>query len=124
MEAIWNDPAYITIVQELVKENPICEYCGEASETAHHDHSWMYKSRDEYYRKENMTPICHTCHHMYRRGYVICPTCKKEGRRGYMVRGAERCSIWHRTAADGPAGKKARVFKKAVVHGEWKRILR
>jgi len=96
-EEIWPDPEYRAVEAEFLRENPKCHYCGRPSEVAHHDNPDSYHSKEEYYKKENMTPACHQCHAMYRRGYEICPVCLLKGGYRYMVRGKDECSI-HRPA--------------------------
>jgi len=75
-QSIWKDPKYRQIEKEFIRDNPKCDYCGQPSKLAHHNESWMYKRKEEYYKKENMTPVCGKCHMMYRKGFIICPKCK------------------------------------------------
>ena len=88
----WQDPEYQAIEAEFIQENPVCEYCGRPSTVAHHDNADSYKSKEEYFKKENMTPACGPCHFHYRRGLQVCPTCKKNGIVHYMQKGADECS--------------------------------
>jgi hypothetical protein len=92
MPDVWNDPVYQAVESEFLHENPICEYCHRPSNVAHHDEDWAYRNKDEYYKKENMTPACNICHWMYRRRYVVCPECLKAGEVHYMMKGSDSCS--------------------------------
>jgi hypothetical protein len=83
----WQDPEYIRIANERIRGEK-CHYCEKRKATlAHRDNPDSYKSREEYYNPDNMTPCCLTCHHQYRNGRVICPVCHQH----YMPRDAEKC---------------------------------
>lgn len=95
----WKDPVYQAITAKRI-EGEMCHYCGtRPASLAHHNNPESYRSKEEYYRPENMTPCCGPCHHNYRRGLIICPVCNQH----YMRPTSEKCSYCrdNRTSAKG-----------------------
>ncbi|MDP3563539.1 MAG: hypothetical protein Q8R70_03520 [Methanoregula sp.] len=85
--SIWANPEYQAIAAKRI-EGETCYYCEIRPATlAHHDDPNSYKSREEYFKPENMTPCCGVCHEQYRKGLVICPVCRQH----YMKRTSEKC---------------------------------
>jgi hypothetical protein len=83
----WQDPKYRALSEQFLKDIPVCEYCGGKSTVVHHDNADSYRSQEEYFKPENFTAACFTCHSRYRSGYVICPICRQH----YMKRGSDEC---------------------------------
>jgi hypothetical protein len=87
----WDDPLYQAIVAKRI-EGETCVYCKtRPATTAHHNYGWCY-TKEEYYKPENMQPICESCHKQYRRGLEVCPVCLSLGEYHFMIRGSEKCS--------------------------------
>jgi hypothetical protein len=83
----WADPVYKQIAADRIR-GETCHFCETSRATmAHHDNAGSYRTQEEYYKPENMTPCCQRCHHEYRRGRVICPVCHQH----YIPPGEEKC---------------------------------
>ncbi len=83
----WKDPRWRPLSDAFLKANKECEFCGGKATLVHHDNTDSYSSQEEYYKPENFTAACATCHHAYRTGYIICPECRQH----YMKPGKEKC---------------------------------
>lgn len=75
---IWSSKKWKDAREKFLRVCPLCAWCGEPSELAHHPTDEYY-GKDEYIdlHLSRCTALCKRCHFALHKGLILCPKCKE-----------------------------------------------